>query len=161
MRLFDPGLDLFACRWRRPFRPDPPVRERNVRVQPVGHGPVEIVGVSRDVHRLVGRWRFDGEEDKSLVRLTLEMWPFGQPKFVVEVEDDGIEGAERTVRILIRAIDNFAVADWAFLLNESVVSRPENGHLRSSGPIPKENRFYFGIRGGVTPCLWLFKLLLQ
>jgi hypothetical protein len=91
------------------------------------------------------------------VGLTLEMWPFGQPKFVVEVEDDGIEGAEWTVRILMRAIDNFTIADWAFLLNESVVASPENGHLRSSGSIPKENRFDFG-RGGVTR-LWLFQLL--
>ena len=140
MRLFDFRLDLLARRRRGPFRPDPSVQQPDVRVQPVSHGPVEIVSVFGDVHRLV-RWRgFQGEEDKALVGPALKVWPFGQPKFVVEVEDNGVVRVERTLRILVGAVDNFTVADWASVLDESVVSRPENRHLGSSGPIPKENR---------------------
>jgi hypothetical protein len=142
-RFFHSDLRFFHRFGCRRFGADPPVQERNVRVHPVGHGPVEVVSVSGDVHWLNGWRRFLREEDEPLVRLAIENWPFSQPKFVVEIEDDGVVGVEWPARILMRTVDDFAVADWASVLDKSVVPSAENSHLGSPRRVPEEDRFDF------------------
>ena len=90
---------------------------------------------------LDGWWWFLRKEDESLVRLPLELRPFYEPKFAIEIEENSIVRVERTVRVLVRTVYDLAVAHRTSVLDKGVVARPENSQFRSFWSIPEEDSF--------------------